>query len=107
MAELFKQALDEDRPSFIDFFLRINYDPRLITSTERINSAAIETDAEAVDMPSRSKSREVITNYQNQVDLGEKGLDFVLQLYREAQGLSATVSSNRSQSSYSYLTFTY
>lgn len=101
--ELFKQALDENRPSFIDFFLRINYDPRLTSSFERIRSSAssqrdsaVATAAEAFNMPSQSKSREAITSYQSQVELGEKGLGFILRLYQEARDLIYTVSSDLS-----------
>ena len=110
LAQLFKQALDENRPSFIDFLLRINYDPRLTSSLERIQSSAssqrnavVRTTTEAFDLPSQSKSREAITTYQNQVELGEKGLSFVLQLYKEALGLIYTVSSDLSKISHSIL----
>jgi hypothetical protein len=100
LAELFKQALDDDRPPFIDFFLRINYDPRTTFDLLDSNTSSTNTgkdgfakrDADALNDITKSKSREAVLNYQNQVDLGKRGLDFVFQLYTEAFGSYAKVS---------------
>jgi len=100
LAELFKQALDDDRPPFIDFFLRINYDPRLTADLLESNKSSVNTredtsvkrDANTLENIMKSKSTEAILNYQNQVDLGKRGLDFVLQLYEEALGSNTKVS---------------
>ncbi len=94
MAELFKQALVEDRPSFIDFLLRINYDPRqTFDLLEQGNANKQQKCSHYFEEDlSKSTSKEMFIEFQNHLKLGERGLDFVFQLYKEVLDSNAQVS---------------
>ncbi len=100
MAKLFKQALYEDRPAFVDYFLRINYDPRrtldLIELRRHTNSyqnespTALESDNTLnTQTPT---TRDAVAEFQNQTQLSERGLEFVFELYKKAFNLNTRVS---------------
>ncbi len=99
MAKLFKLALDERRASFIDFFLRINYDPRQTfhqveqerypRNARKDISVGIASDQTDNVTPT---PREMAVEYQNQLQLDERGLNLVFQLYKKALGSNAQVS---------------
>jgi hypothetical protein len=91
LASLFKQALDEDRPSFVDYFLRIKYDPRrtwiLINAKPstyyRRESIILLDSISASNSQARTKT-DIITESHNQIQLSEQGLRFIFELYKNA-----------------------
>ncbi|CAF0820629.1 unnamed protein product [Adineta steineri] len=91
LAKLFKQAVDENRPAFVDYFLRINYDPRRTLDLLKAKRASISNRAEAsipleCDNLCDSEtlaSKDIIPEFQNQLQLGERGLDFIFELYEK------------------------
>ncbi|CAF1414384.1 unnamed protein product [Rotaria magnacalcarata] len=93
LAKLFKQALDGDRPPFIDFFLRINYDPRrTLDFLEKEKSLANIQNYECVESTTDVHSninigvsiQKIPISYQNQVKLSKRGVDLILRLYKDA-----------------------
>ncbi|CAF4144077.1 unnamed protein product [Rotaria magnacalcarata] len=93
LAKLFKQALDGDRPPFIDFFLRINYDPRrTLDFLEKEKSLANIQNYECVESTTDVHSninigasiQKIPISYQNQVKLNKRGVDLILRLYKDA-----------------------
>ncbi|UJR23620.1 hypothetical protein I4U23_026606 [Adineta vaga] len=91
LAKLFQQALKENRPAFIDYFLRVNYDPRRtldlmkekqISSFERTDSTVpIESDNIYNSQPLTQK--DILAEFQNQLQLNERGLDLLFELYKK------------------------
>ncbi len=100
MAKLFKQALYEDRPAFVDYFLRINYDPRrtLDLIELRRHTVSYDNDSPTSLEPDSTfntqnlTARDAIVEFQNQTQLSKRGLQFVFQLYKKGFNLNTRVS---------------
>jgi hypothetical protein len=103
LAKLFKQALYEDRPAFVDYFLRINYDPRRTLDLIELRRDPSFNGNESPESPTPMKSynilnpqnltaRDVIVEFQNQAWLSKRGLEFIFELYKEAFNLNTPVS---------------
>jgi hypothetical protein len=96
---LFKQALDEDRPSFVDYFLRIKYDPRrtwiLINAKPstyyRTESTILSDSITAFNSQARTE-KDISTELHNQIQLSEQGLRFIFELYENELNLKTWVS---------------
>jgi hypothetical protein len=100
VAKLFKQALYEDRPAFVDYFLRINYDPRrtLDLIELRRHTESYENDSPTSVEPDNTlniqklTAKDVIVEFQNQNRLSKRGLEFIFELYKKGFNSNTRVS---------------
>ncbi len=99
MAKLFKQALDENRPAFVDYFLRIDYDPRRtldLIETKRVFSSyrrqsSILLDSDTINTPNPT-TRDTIAEFQNQTRLSRRGSELIFELYKNPFNSTTQVS---------------
>jgi hypothetical protein len=100
LAKLFKQALYENRPAFVDYFFRINYDPRRTLdqiedesfSKSRQNESTIPVDSDNTFNTQNLTTRDIITEFQKQTRLSRRGLEFIFELYKNAFNSNIQVS---------------
>jgi hypothetical protein len=94
LAKLFKQALDENRPAFVDYFLRINYDPRRTLDLIGANlpPTSSRRDSNNTSNTQNLTTRDIMVELENQIRLSRRGSEFIFQLYENPFNSNTQVS---------------
>ncbi|CAF2138343.1 unnamed protein product [Rotaria magnacalcarata] len=102
VAKLFKQALDDDRPRFIDFFLRINYDPRLtFYKKEAHRKPFIQNSSNYSQHDKMTATKwQAWIKYKYQVEMNKLGHDLIFQLYKDTFQSKYQNSASENESEY-------
>ncbi|CAF4209881.1 unnamed protein product, partial [Rotaria magnacalcarata] len=102
VVKLFKQALDDDRPRFIDFFLRINYDPRLtFYKKEAHRKPFIQNSSNYSQHDKMTATKwQAWIKYKYQVEMNKLGHDLIFQLYKDTFQSKYQNSASENESEY-------
>ncbi|CAF4141505.1 unnamed protein product, partial [Rotaria magnacalcarata] len=102
VVKLFKQALDDDRPRFIDFFLRVNYDPRLtFYKKEAHRKPFIQNSSNYSQHDKMTATKwQAWIKYKYQVEMNKLGHDLIFQLYKDTFQSKYQNSASENESEY-------